>query len=66
MARSPVLNLTSSLRDIDLLSSPSHVLSDTQKKDVRSKFGRVGGSWCCAPTPEMKTGAPRSAHFRLL
>ena len=36
-----------------------------QESAYKKKFGYVAGSWCCAPMDEQKSGAPRSAHFRL-
>ena len=68
LSRSRVLNITSILgadARSDLTSPQATVLSQAQKRAYERKFGWVSGSWCCAPTDEMKKGAPRSAHFRL-
>ena len=66
MSAAKVLNITSSLVGVDLTAADSPVLSRDAKGAFSSKFGRVGGHWCCAPTDETKRGAPRSAHFSLM
>jgi len=66
---SKVLNITTPFvgaATADLMSAEGAVLGHAEKREVRSKFGHVGGSWCCAPTDEQKKGAPRSAHFSLM
>jgi hypothetical protein len=65
-AHAKVLNITSSLRELDLASPSIGVLSDADKRSFLGKFRHTGGSWCCAPQMEQKIGAPRSAHFSLL
>ena len=68
LASIKVLNITSyfgSSDHSDLTSAVSGVLNAQEKSAYKKKFGYVAGSWCCAPMDEQKSGAPRSAHFRL-
>ena len=58
-----VLNLAN-LAGIDVMQKGVGVLTLAERAAVTAKYGRVSGSWCCAPREE-KT-APRSAHFPLM
>lgn len=54
-----VLNITNLAAVADLSKAP--LLSVEQKRAAKAKFGRVGGSWCCAPRGE----SPGRAGFQL-
>ena len=67
LAHAKVLHLASVITpEADLTSASVGVLTSSQRRAISSKFGHVGGSWCCAPQDESKKGAPRSAHFDLM
>jgi len=61
-ARAKVLHVTN-IPDID---ARAELLTTRQAMALRSKFGFVGGSWCCAPHADSKKGQPQSAHFSLM
>ena len=68
MARLAALSSTKVLNVTNVPSLPDlrpegnqGLLSKDQAEAFRSKFFRVGGSWCCAP----KGGEPRSSRFSL-
>jgi hypothetical protein len=62
LSSAKLLNVTNlhSLPDLSPAGSQG-LLSKEQADAVRSKFERVGGSWCCAP----KGGEPKNARFSL-